>query len=386
MLLQLLITIGVSQALSLIVLLLFKGQKTQADFLLGIELFLLFIITILYNYKAELEPLAPGIGLNAIVLGYLALPVFYFYIKAASNSPLKAKNWTNWLHFVPFLAATILLYAHLHALPFEERCCMIDELHNPLTQNPWWFKMIYYGLFLVMFPLYLFLSFRALRQHETYILTKFSYVENISLGWLNRFLWGNIILWLAFLCFEVVGSHVLQIVPKEIGLIPGFLVMVALVLYLGIEGLQQRFFFTEEINEPGVEPEEDADKKYQSSGLAPDRAETYLRKLQLYMDTQKPYLEPKITIGELAELTEIPVNYLSQVINDRLGQNFFDFINSYRVREFQHLLQQPEAEQYTLLSLAHEAGFNSKSTFNAIFKKYTGQTPSEYARQLKPAL
>jgi len=102
------------------------------------------------------------------------------------------------------------------------------------------------------------------------------------------------------------------------------------------------------------------------------------------METEKPYLEPRITIAELAQRMDIPVNYLSQVINEQLDQNFFDFINTYRVAEFKRLLAEPDFQHYTLLSLAYEAGFNSKSTFNAIFKKITGRTPSDYARELQP--
>ncbi|MCB0642793.1 MAG: AraC family transcriptional regulator, partial [Phaeodactylibacter sp.] len=217
--------------------------------------------------------------------------------------------------------------------------------------------------------------------HEAYILTKFSYTEDINLGWLNRYLWGNIILWLSFLTFEVIGSKLLDFYPHEVGFIPGFVVLVGLILYLGIYGRRQGVIFDSETT-PLLEPleEEVAEEKYQSSSLTDERAALYLKQLRVYMDREKPYLEPKMTIAKLAERADIPVNYLSQVINDRLDQNFFDFINSYRVREFQELLEQPDNSQYTLLSLAHDAGFNSKSTFNAIFKKFTGQTPSEYVR------
>ena len=98
------------------------------------------------------------------------------------------------------------------------------------------------------------------------------------------------------------------------------------------------------------------------------------------MDTEKPYRQSNITIQELAELISIPKHHLSQVINDRLGKNFYDFINQYRVAEAQLMLLNPKYRHLTNLAVAEEAGFNSKATFNAVFKKQTGQTPSEYVR------
>ncbi|MCB0642777.1 MAG: hypothetical protein KDC44_14110, partial [Phaeodactylibacter sp.] len=182
MILQLLITIGVSQALALAVMILWKQQKSQADFLLSIELLLLFLITIFFNYKVELNTYVAGIGLNAIVLAYLALPVFYFYVKAAAHGRLDPKRWYNWLHFVPFLIVAVLMYSQFYALPPADRCCLVETMGQ--EDHPLWFNGMYYGLFLLMFPLYIFLSFRVLKKHEAYILTKFSYTEDINLGWL----------------------------------------------------------------------------------------------------------------------------------------------------------------------------------------------------------
>ena len=96
MLLQVLITVGASQALALAILILLKKQPSQADYLLSLKLFLVFVITLLYNYHDELEPVAPFIALYSFVLGYLVLPVFYFYIQSASGKELdftKPKNY-----------------------------------------------------------------------------------------------------------------------------------------------------------------------------------------------------------------------------------------------------------------------------------------------------
>jgi AraC-like DNA-binding protein len=105
-------------------------------------------------------------------------------------------------------------------------------------------------------------------------------------------------------------------------------------------------------------------------------------RLLAHMQTARPYLEPELTLGELATQLRTNTSWLSKVINSGCGQNFNDFINEYRVREAERRLRDPQFRHYTLLAVALEAGFNSKSTFNRVFKKLRGQTPSEAARQL----
>jgi len=80
----------------------------------------------------------------------------------------------------------------------------------------------------------------------------------------------------------------------------------------------------------------------------------------------------------VATALQISTNHLSQVINENLDKNFFDFVNGYRVEMVKQKMKDPSNKNYTLLSLAYDCGFNSKSSFNAIFKKYTGSTPSQY--------
>lgn len=106
-------------------------------------------------------------------------------------------------------------------------------------------------------------------------------------------------------------------------------------------------------------------------------------KLQKYMDKNRPYTNPKLSLTELANQLKTPPHVLSKVINDVFGKNFFDFINSYRIEAFKTMLQDNKNAQFTLLSLAYEVGFNSKTAFNRSFKKHTDLTPREYLEELK---
>nr|WP_230688441.1 helix-turn-helix domain-containing protein [Hymenobacter jeongseonensis] len=96
------------------------------------------------------------------------------------------------------------------------------------------------------------------------------------------------------------------------------------------------------------------------------------------MQQHKPYLNPNLTIHELATGLKLPPHVLSKVINEGFEKNFFDFINSYRVEEFKAVMATPRAQHYSLLGVALEVGFNSKTAFNRAFKKQTDQTPRQY--------
>lgn len=105
-------------------------------------------------------------------------------------------------------------------------------------------------------------------------------------------------------------------------------------------------------------------------------------RLQRHMETARPYLQPELTLGELATQMRTNTSGLSRVINSGFGQNFNDYINEYRVREAERKLRDPQFRHYTLLAVALESGFNSKSTFNRVFKKLRGTTPREAATGL----
>jgi len=373
MFIQVLITVGISQALVLSLLLCLKKDRKTADMILAMELSLMFVIALLYNYRHELMPFIPAIPLYAYVLGYLGALLFYLYVRAVSERDFRWSWKKHSGHLIPFAIALLVLGANLFPLSGAERISLCEQIMN--NTHPIWFDAIYYGLFLGAFPYYLYKTYLLLQQHDEYILTKFSYLEDVSLEWLNRFFWIELTTWSAFVLFEVLGNYWLSILPTS-GLQLSFIVLMLGILYLGVYGLREHPVFVDQ-------PVEENPESATPQGLAPEKVKAYLEALRNYMVKEKPFLEPKISIAELSHRTHIPVNQLSKIINEQLGMNFFDFINSYRVEEFKQLAHDSRFEHFTLLGLAFEAGFNSKSTFNAIFKKFTQQTPSEYVRELR---
>lgn len=122
--------------------------------------------------------------------------------------------------------------------------------------------------------------------------------------------------------------------------------------------------------------------KYQRSGLSEVRIHEINSKLLELMVKEKPFLEASISLKSLSESLNESANHISQVINDKHNINFFDFVNSYRIDEMERIIAIPSKSNLTLLALAYESGFNSKTTFNAAFKKLKGQSPKAYFKNL----
>ena len=118
--------------------------------------------------------------------------------------------------------------------------------------------------------------------------------------------------------------------------------------------------------------------KYEKTLLSDAIKEDYKNKLIQLMETQKPYLDTTLCLNNLAEKVSIPTHHLSQILNTCFNQNFFDFINSFRINESKRLLSEQDSAKKTVLEILYATGFNSKSVFNTAFKKHTGMTPTQF--------
>jgi AraC-like DNA-binding protein len=117
--------------------------------------------------------------------------------------------------------------------------------------------------------------------------------------------------------------------------------------------------------------------KYAHSTLSEEESKKFHEKISNFMESEKPYLDPNLSINDLSDKLDLNVRILSQVINNTLRLRFFDFVNKYRIRDAKVLLEDPPDPKITILEIMYQVGFNSKSSFNTAFKKFTGTTPSE---------
>jgi AraC-like DNA-binding protein len=141
-------------------------------------------------------------------------------------------------------------------------------------------------------------------------------------------------------------------------------------------------FSSEDAPEENYQELKDDSPKYEKSRLDDSIAESYANELKQLMEAKKPYKDPDLTLPELAKKLNLSTNILSQVINGYCCQNFYNFVNIYRAEEVIGMMKDPLCENRSILDLAYDAGFKSKTTFNTIFKKHTGLTPSEFRKNI----
>lgn len=217
---------------------------------------------------------------------------------------------------------------------------------------------------------YLAWTTHILSGHQKNIKDIFSSIEKANLRWLRQ---------LTIIFAAVWGAFIVLMVAEWIGyrliytIEPGLLIVMAIVVYIiGYYGQSQPKIFEES------EPENMEQRKYSHSGLDREKNQQYMKKLTKAMEKDHLYQNGGLTLSELSKELAISPNHLSQVINAGLQKNFYDFVNEYRIEAARKMLHTDESNKLTILAIAYEVGFNSKSAFNTAFKTYTNMTPSAY--------
>jgi len=288
-------------------------------------------------------------------LSYWIGPSFYFYIKTLTEGPNSFRRKDFW-HFTPI----ILNYLHsiYHAII--------------VNTNPWpWFHHIAEILesaAILSVLIYLFFSFHLVKSYQHSLLNRVSYTEMIDLQWVHRFIFviaGSCVLILIFIITSMIegGKYTLQDWddPRAFAL----LIYAGVLYWLSISGFKQaqthRIFKLEEATE-----EEH------------DRYSEVIQKISSAIESHKLYRNPELSLSDLSKFVNISERGISNTINQELNKNFFQLINEYRVEEVKDRLRDPNYKHLKILSIAFDAGFNSKASFNRVFKAYTGQTPKAY--------
>ena len=303
-------------------------------------------------------------------------PLLYLYVRHMANPSLKYQPWHT-LHFVPFFVffAVSVIFRNISLFDDLRGFFTIDRF-TPL-------RIVYSACFFLSVTVYSILSFILIRRHQVHLRDIVSFTsEKITLNWLKIL---SITFYVGYIVIFILGG--IDIIA---GLVP-FDPYILTFIFIAFFSFAYSFYAIrqpEMLDYPVAQREEDdfavhpGAEKYAKSGLRKEQAEAYLTKLLSYMDDEKPYLDGDMTIHHLAQKTGIPRHYITEVLNEQYGRNFFTFVNEYRVREVISRINDPKYQHYTILAIAFDAGFNSKSTFNTIFKTYTGNTPSEYRNNL----
>jgi AraC-like DNA-binding protein/glycerol-3-phosphate acyltransferase PlsY len=370
--------IGICIAFFLEFLLLIKKNKSKADKVLAIWLLLMAIHQALFYHhitgKTFEIPHMLGILMPLPILHGVLL---YFYVLEATGKKITSK--ISLLHLIPF-CILILLLIPFFSLTGEEKIYIFRNEGIGYE----WYLLIHQVSMIISGIAYTVWTLLLIRKHQKNIQTTFSNTDKKELQWLRYLAIGLGLIWIVAIFFDE------QII---------FSCIVVFVLFIGFFGINQMNIFTtspssnsDNENKKPIEKEQKTElnspekKRYAKSGVNEEMAEEIYSKLNELMPNKNLYKQENLTLSELAKQLNVHPNHLSQVINEKEEKNFYNYINSLRIKEFIRLASQQKNEKFTLMSLAQDCGFNSKSTFNKHFKAYTQKTPSEFFREQKTAV
>ncbi len=380
------ITIGFIQAFFFTVLALTKKNKEVTDYILAI-LFLTICYQLgvnyvmLSDYKFKFPHLIGTSGPLSFIYG----PLLFFFIKnyISKNHKFKPKYL---LHFIPFIVNHIYNFFNFYFHSGEQKIIDFNEI---IVGKP----DVDISIFLILRSLspliYCIWSINILKVHRKNIKKLYSFTsDKLKLEWLWYLTWSMLLVGLSALILN--GIIVFHDVADWIQLRLILMVIGSIwVFSLGFYSIRKtpfyRSFHVEGLDTLEIENNKIKGEKYEKTRLKEDEIPRLKKKLLDYLEESKPFLNQNLSIGELAEMIDVHAYQLSQLINDKLGKSFFELINSYRVKEVKKRFFDPENKNYTLLGIALDCGFNSKASFNRIFKQLTNQTPTEYIKSKKAA-
>jgi len=364
------LTFGAFISFFLALLVFGKKHKLAADYTLGVwflvlALHLLLVYLYLYDFSYKWSFL---LGLE-LPLPLIHGPFIFLYSRFLTGKV----DWKRelWIHFLPL----VILY--LYQIPFFTLSLpeKVNFYHAREAQSGLYEKLIFL-LFILSTLCYSTATYFILKRHERNIWERFSNPSRKNLSWLKCFLMGYDFVLLLFILSPFIHASWLE--GKEYFVDgPAYIGLVILIICVGYFGISQTEIFTAN---PVESTTQNSRKRYKKSGLKDEQAKKIMEKLTAKMENEKLYRDPGLSLYLLAENLQENPNNLSQTINVQNGRTFNDLINYYRIRDFQSRISEIIEKKETILSLAFECGFNSKSAFNHIFKNRTGMTPSQFIK------
>lgn len=294
--------------------------------------------------------------LSSLSLRFLFGPFFFLYVSSIIEKDFKLTK-RDLFHLTPFLLAVLVLNLDIRL----ER-----------------YTFLYFTYFILIS--YLLVTFLVLRNYKKVLTETRSVSSQTSIKWIRLLLiFQGLIIFIDLINnFNAVkeGWPVMELLTLEMVLL---LLMVNVMIFFG---LKHPNLFTV-INTEEKLIVKDQREKYASSALTQEDLEATRNNLLLVMEREKPYLDPELTLSNLAELVSLSNRELSQVINTQFDKNFSEFINSYRIDEAIRIFEENDDPKKTILETVFEVGFNSKSSFYTAFKKETQTTPKNYLAKFR---
>jgi AraC-like DNA-binding protein len=344
----------------------YKGRHIYSNVLLGVYLSSQIIGILNSNLFALKDFLLPKY-VHLFNIGYPVIfawvVLYYFFICSLVDTRFRIKSYC-WLHFLPFLVVTLLLAKQFYFLGADKKIQLLQSGS---------------GFIRLIRTLEILFCIQVVVYNIAVIIKYARYRKNVKeLTNINP----EYDTWIRIAILTFVLACIITIIGKTTG-------------YLGIplkfktsviSDIAFLFFYSilffVSITSPGLVSNDDKKGKYWYSNLSNYEARKLMIGLDNYVKETQIYRRPGLTLKELSSGMALNERHLSQIINDVNGQNFYDFINSYRIEHAKRLLSKNADNRRTMFDIFWESGFNSKTTFNTSFKKHTGLTPTEYQNSI----
>ncbi len=355
-------------------LLITKPRNTNRVASRWMAVFLYFLTLIFMDDSLAILKLGQEVLARTDFLGVFILavgPTYYLSVYAYTN-PQPIRLRASLLHFLPFLF--FFLLTCLLALLSEAQQMVLAQEMKKVNQALISAVIIFLNVSQII--AYCFFSLSLINRHQQTVRIFASSPDAVDLSWLKYSLYGVFfmaIIWSITLVFPWLDPYMTVF-------------YLASVYYIAYYALNQReiFPFSEAEKTAIAEVLEEAKtsqpvrEETKKALLPPDELHDAKERLLASMLTDKCYLDNELTLPKLAEVTQLSIHKLSYLLNNDFGQNFYQFVNGYRIEEAKRLLLDAKKSHLSIEGIAYEAGFNSKSVFNTTFKKTTGLSPSEF--------
>ncbi|MDR7091229.1 helix-turn-helix domain-containing protein [Cellvibrio fibrivorans] len=309
---------------------------------------------------------------------WLEGPLLLWYTRSLiyKDYRLRLKDIIYLLPFIAYAGYQLIFY---YSLDVTDKVSIQEEYDLSVAPQIMNYVTLFRELFRVALGIICLIEIKRYTQH---IRTNFSDIDKIDLTWLKILVIGFLAIrfWAVLVAAMIILAISFGISTnfEIMGLIGNYTTffMVSVLIFFGLghssvfEGLEQR-------QTPNEEPAKDEPEQAKEK-ITPE----LIAQITQYMETEKPYLTPALTLEKLAIQMRIPARLLSNIINRHFNCHFFEFINSYRIDEAKHMLSNQNQSDKTVLDIMLDVGFNSKATFNTLFKKKVGMTPSEYRKSV----
>lgn len=305
---------------------------------------------------------------DALFIGSFAYwlegPLLYLYVSTVLYRDFRFKP-IQLVHLIPACLGAVILLWQYYLLPELEQVDQMKELRF-LWSAPMETLIALRNLSIISYGGW---CLWELRRYRKLLQENYANVEDRERHWLNWFIGGFVALAGWALIVHMLGENLGDQIANILGICTNYFT----------------FFFVNSLVFLSIRYTHLFDGINRDQVVSPDPGAGTFKPEQIdrvinYLGREKPYLDANINMETMAKRLSLPERTLSRILNQYFGKNFFEFINEYRVEEAKHLLADPEKKNLNMLELLAEAGFSSKSTFNAIFKQYTGQTPSQFRR------